>query len=674
MHSIKARLILLCLMTVTIGVTLVAKVAFNVSRAALEKTVAEAMDAFSQNASTKIFEMNEKEFMFLHLIAEQPFMRDETLSLEEKNKKIVSMIEVDSKKYENVAFYDKSEKTYFTEAMAGRNYVGEPVFSNVTNQVLMFFSVPVYNYQNKIIGAAVSVIKGNKLSDIASKIDAGGGYHPYIISMDSGNVIGSSGIEDFSDLSTKNPSFYQVIQKARKGNKGSTVYKDSVTGKKMICCFRPIENSRWVVLCSVPYKFYFSSLNHLRIIIIITNVSFSLFILIISRILIRIFLKPLLSVKNSITEIANGNADLTKHIDVKTKDEIGDVVVGFNKFVEKLHNIISDIKVSKSSLENVGNTLSSSANDTAKGITLVINNIQDMDTKISSQNESVEQTASAVNQISSNIESLGKMIENASSGVQEASAAVEQMIGNIASVNASVEKMAHSFGTLEQNAIEGAQKQEIVNEKIRQIGGQSQMLQEANQVISNIAEQTNLLAMNAAIEASHAGEAGRGFSVVADEIRKLSETSTEQSKKISDQLNIILNSIEEVVTASGESSASFANVEKLISDTDVIVRQLREAMNEQYEGSKQIGEALNSMKDSTTEVRSAGVEMAEGNKSILEETKLLQETSEYLKQAMDKMTIEASKINEAGAVLDQVSELVKKAISDISLQIDAFKV
>ena len=200
------------------------------------------------------------------------------------------------------------------------------------------------------------------------------------------------------------------------------------------------------------------------------------------------------------------------------------------------------------------------------------------------------------------------------------------------------------------------------------------MLQEANQVISNIAEQTNLLAMNAAIEASHAGEAGRGFSVVADEIRKLSETSTEQSKKISDQLNRILNSIEEVVTASGESSASFANVEKLISDTDVIVRQLREAMNEQYEGSKQIGEALNSMKDSTTEVRSAGVEMAEGNKSILEETKLLQETSEYLKQAMDKMTIEASKINEAGAVLDQVSELVKKAISDISLQIDAFKV
>jgi len=114
MHSIKARLILLCLMTVTIGVTLVAKVAFNVSRAALEKTVAEAMDAFSQNASTKIFEMNEKEFMFLHLIAEQPFMRDETLSLEEKNKKIVSMIEVDSKKYENVAFYDKSWNSYKT--------------------------------------------------------------------------------------------------------------------------------------------------------------------------------------------------------------------------------------------------------------------------------------------------------------------------------------------------------------------------------------------------------------------------------------------------------------------------------------------------------------------------------------------------------------------------------
>lgn len=667
----------------------------NIADKFLEESVSKTVTAMTEKVALDVEIRNTEELRFARNLTKIAAIKSDALSAQEKCNQLVSIAKESYGRYTNIAFFDKDgysyipekqgvpvyfgDRDYIKNALKGIENITDPFLNSVTNKVIMCYSIPVYS-SGKIIGAVSCVRDGFYISNITEDIDIGGGHHPIVFNMKTGVIVGSADmrsnykVRNIKDMA-RGKELGSIIESALAGRRNLEFYKDPVTNKKMIASYRPVGGKNdWAVLCTVPYDFYFGSIAELNAALTIILIVSIILGTVVGIFCISKLIKPLRFVKNSISEISSGHADLTSRIAQSSNDEVGEVVDGFNTFVGKLQEIMTQLKKSKTELSSAGDNLVASAEETGASIVEINANIDSVHNQINNQSNSVTETAGAVNEIASNIESLERMIENQSSGISQASAAVEQMIGNIRSVNSSVEKMASAFENLSSSATSGAEIQKDVNEKIEKIKIQSETLQEANIAISSIAAQTNLLAMNAAIEAAHAGEAGKGFSVVADEIRKLSETSSSQSKTIGDELNSIRDSIEAVVSASNVSSSAFQNVLNQISQTDELVRQIKAAMDEQTQGSQQINEALHNMNDSTAEVRNASREMSEGNRQILAEVKKLQDATDVMKLSMEEMSTGAKKINETGSVLTNISEDMKLSIEKIGGEIDQFSV
>jgi methyl-accepting chemotaxis protein len=380
------------------------------------------------------------------------------------------------------------------------------------------------------------------------------------------------------------------------------------------------------------------------------------------------------SIVTQLENLSSERKDLTRRITVCSVDELGTITGMVNAFCDHLGDGITEIKDGQKSLSGVGTRLEKNASDMANSISRISEAAELVLDKTKDQMNSVNTSSQAIHQISDHIKALEESITVQGHSMSHASAAVEEMVGNISSIGSVTEKMASQFETVAEAADKGSGIQKESSRRVGEIVEQSQALKEANKIIASIAAQTNLLAMNAAIEAAHAGETGRGFSVVADEIRKLAENSSAESKKIGAELKQISQTIDLIVKDAEASGTAFAEVSNRIGQTEKLVIEVDNAIREQKTGAGQVMDSLRVMNEITAKVSGGSEEMGHGADAMLKEIDSLQGSAEEIENRMEEITNSIKNLN-AGA--QEVSELAVNAqtsiekISDIA---DTFEV